>query len=92
MQQNKTRLIGKKLYEFYPPAARKMGDRNIKGREIIEWIQKNELEDVNILHSAHGLYYGFTEVKDPDHYREYNFNWDKRRPKHSVTDDRTDPN
>lgn len=65
--------------------------RIISGQEVIDWIKKNNYEDVSILCSGADLYVSMKDVNNPNHYRESRLNWRKNNSKFQIIDEHLRP-
>lgn len=65
--------------------------RIISGQEVIDWIKKNNYEDVSILCSEDNLYVSLIDIDDPNHYRESRLNWSDNKSKYQIIDEYLDP-
>ena len=66
-------------------------ERKITGKEIIDWITFNGLEDVALYISEEGIYARLLNVDDEDHYREIQINWDTNHGKYETLEDHLEP-
>ena len=60
--------------------------RTITGREIIEWIRRNQLEDISLYSDVECLFARMIDVENDRHYRESYIRWDARHAKYEVID------
>lgn len=65
--------------------------RKITGKDIIKWIERNDLENVALYLSTEGIYANMIDVDDSDHYREIQINWDTGHGKYETIDNRLEP-
>ena len=62
--------------------------RSITGREVVDWICSNHLQDSHIYCADEYLYTRMFNVKDKLHYREISLNWGTSHSKYEVIEDR----
>ena len=60
--------------------------RSIKGREIIEWIRRNHLEDISLYSDVECLFARMIDVENDRHYRESYIRWNANHAKYEVID------
>lgn len=60
--------------------------RIIKGREIIEWIRRNHLEDVSLYSDVECLFARMIDVDNDRHFRESYIRWNAKNAKYEVID------
>lgn len=56
------------------------GRRDIRGDDIIRWIEENNLEDATIFSYGDALAVYLVDTKDSDHYIEKSLNWELTKP------------
>lgn len=78
-------------YTFIYETATDYSHRIISGQEVIDWIIKNNFEDVSILCSEADLYVSMKDVDDPNHYRESRLNWNNNNSKYQIIDEHLSP-
>lgn len=78
-------------YTFIYETATDYSHRIISGQEVIDWIIKNNFEDVSILCSGADLYVSMKDVNNPNHYRESRLNWRKNNSKFQIIDEHLRP-
>lgn len=61
--------------------------RKITGQEVIDWIRKNNLQDLSIYCGSEYLFARMLDVKDEYHYREASLNWSTDHSKYEVIED-----
>ena len=63
------------------------GRRGIRGEDIIQWIVKNNFEDVTIFSYGDALAVYLVDKNEPEHYIEMSLNWDLNKPLTMSRDD-----
>ena len=66
-------------------------ERRIPGKDIVEWIKRNDPEDVLIYLSTEGIYSNLVDVDNKDHYREIQLNWNTGHGKYETTENHLEP-
>ena len=60
--------------------------RSIKGREIIEWIRRNHLEDISLYSDVECLFARMIDVENDRHHRESYIRWNANHAKYEIID------
>ena len=60
--------------------------RCIKGKEVIEWIRRNHLEDISLYCDSECLFARMIDTENDRHFRESFINWNASHAKYEVID------